>query len=74
MLKVRSINGTLIGMLLCHNQMDILWKLKKALREQSNAAPNEHNKAKRAARVRRRNLPDTHFIQKFHEDPVPRGG
>jgi hypothetical protein len=30
-------------------QMDILWKLRKALREQSEAALDEHNKAERAA-------------------------
>jgi hypothetical protein len=39
--------------------MDILWKLRKALREQSEAAPNEHNKAERAPNVRKRNLPNS---------------
>ncbi len=38
--------------------MDILWKLRKALREQSEATPDEHNKAERSPGVRRRSLPD----------------
>jgi hypothetical protein len=38
--------------------MDILWKLRKALREQFEAALDELNIAERAKRVRRRNLPD----------------
>ena len=37
--------------------MDIYWKLRKAVREQAEAAPDEFNKAERAP-VRRRNLPD----------------
>ncbi len=40
----------------CH--MDIIWKLRKALRVQSEAAPDEFIKLERAPRFRRRNLPD----------------
>jgi hypothetical protein len=43
--------------LLLQNAMDIYWKLRKAVREQAEAAPDEFNKAERAL-VRRRNLPD----------------
>jgi hypothetical protein len=41
-----------------YNQMDIIWKLRKTLREQTEAALDEHNMAERAAGVRRRNLPN----------------
>ena len=44
--------------LLLRSQMDILWKLRKALRVQCEAAPDATNKAERAPGVRRRNLPD----------------
>ncbi len=43
--------------LLLQNAMDIFWKLRKAVREQAEAAPDEFNKAERVL-VRRRNLPD----------------
>jgi len=42
--------------LLLQNAMDIYWKLRKAVREQAEAALDEFNKAERAP-VRRRNLP-----------------
>jgi hypothetical protein len=43
--------------------MDIYWKLRKAVREQAEAAPSEFNKAERAP-VRSRNLPVPWSFQK----------
>ena len=55
--------------------MDIYWKLRKVVREQAEAAPDEFNKAERAL-VRRRNLPDSlEFSEKTQgDDHLPGAG
>jgi hypothetical protein len=50
---------------LLQKRMDILWKMRKALREQSEAASDEINKAERAPGVRRRNLHDPRQVLHF---------